>query len=101
MSKKKLKYTGERVTPDQMHDDVINWILHIQRYVFSLNFCTIEPESVILHKLSEGKAKSLQQIYHLLSSNLIFVNRWIPVCRRPLAYLYLFALSLKILLNRI
>jgi len=61
----------------------------------------LEPESVILHKLSEGKAKSLQQIYHLLSSNLIFVNRWIPVCRRPLAYLYLFALSLKILLNRI
>jgi len=38
MSKKDLGYTGERVVPDKMYKDVVNWILHIQRYVFSLNF---------------------------------------------------------------
>ncbi len=61
----------------------------------------LEPKSVILHKLSEGKAKSSRQIYHLLLSNLIFINNWIPVYRRPLAYLYLFVLGLKMLLNRL
>lgn len=33
-----LEYTGERVIPDKMHGDVINWMLHLQRYVFALRF---------------------------------------------------------------
>ena len=61
----------------------------------------LESKSVILHKLSEGKAKSLRQMYYLLLSNFIFINKWIPVYHRPLAYLYLFALGTRMLLNRI
>lgn len=61
----------------------------------------LEPKSMILHNLSEGKAKSLFYVYHLLKSNLIFMNTWIPFYRRPIAYLYLFLLALKMLLNRL
>ncbi len=157
-----MEYTGEKVVPDKMYKDVVNWMLHIQRYVFSLNFSVnkkildvacgtgygmtlllsvaktvegididkktikwaksnnhfylpvsfklldlekdkiaLEPQSVILHKLSEGKAKSLRYMCHLLLSNFIFINNWIPVYRRPLAYLYLLVLAPKMLLNRI
>lgn len=61
----------------------------------------LEPKSMILHKLSEGKKKPLYCLYHLIRSNLIFVNTWLPFYRRPLAYLYLMALSFKMLLNRL
>ena len=61
----------------------------------------LESKSVIVHKLSEGKDKSLRYLYHLLLSNFIFINNWIPVYRRPLAYLYLLVLASKMLLNRI
>lgn len=61
----------------------------------------LETKSIIFHKLSEGKAKSLKQMYHLIRSNLIFVNTWLPFYRRPIAYFYLSALSFKMLLNRI
>jgi len=60
----------------------------------------LEPKSVILHKLSEGKKKPLYYIYHLIHSNLIFVNTWLPFYRRPIAYLYLWLLAFKVLLNR-
>lgn len=33
-----LEYTGIRVVPNKMHKDVINWILHLQRYVFALKY---------------------------------------------------------------
>lgn len=33
-----LEYTGERVVPNKMHADVINWMLHLQRYVFALKY---------------------------------------------------------------
>lgn len=59
----------------------------------------IEPKSIIFHKLAEGKKKSLFQIYHLLRSNLIFINRYISLWKRPLAYLYWCALSVKTLLR--
>lgn len=61
----------------------------------------LEPKSIILHKLSEGKEKPLRSMYHLLRSNFIFINTWLPFYRRPIAYLYLFLLSLKMLLNRL
>ncbi len=61
----------------------------------------LEPKSMIIHKLSEGKKKPLYYFYHLLRSNFIFINNWLPFYRRPIAYLYLLALSFKILLNRV
>ena len=41
MSVKKpdLNYTGIRVVPGKMHIDVINWMLHLQRYIFALKYC--------------------------------------------------------------
>lgn len=33
-----LKYTGERVVPNMMSRDVINWQLHLNRYVFALKY---------------------------------------------------------------
>jgi len=60
----------------------------------------LEPKSIVLHKLSEGKAKPWRCFYHLIRSNLIFINTWIPFYRRPIAYLYLWLLAFKMLLNR-
>lgn len=34
-----LNYTGIRVVPNKMHIDVVNWTLHLQRYVFALKYC--------------------------------------------------------------
>ncbi len=34
-----LNYTGVRVVPNKMRVDVINWMLHLQRYVFALKYC--------------------------------------------------------------
>jgi len=34
-----LNYTGVRVVPNKMHVDVVNWMLHLQRYVFALKYC--------------------------------------------------------------
>ncbi len=61
----------------------------------------LEPKSMIIHKLSEGKEKPLRSIYHLLRSNFIFINTWLPFYRRLIAYLYLFLLAFKMLLNRL
>lgn len=34
-----LNYTGIRVVPNKMFVDVINWTLHLQRYIFALRYC--------------------------------------------------------------
>jgi hypothetical protein len=60
----------------------------------------LEPKSIVLHKLFEGKKKPFYYMYHLIRSNLIFVNTWLPFYRRPIAYLYLWLLAFKMLLNR-
>ncbi len=41
MNKKRfdLNYTGVRVVPNKMHKDIINWMLHLQRYIFALKYC--------------------------------------------------------------
>lgn len=61
----------------------------------------LEPKSMIIHNLSEGKKKPFYYFCHLLRSNLIFINIWVPFYRRPIAYLYLWLLGFKMLLNRI
>ena len=61
----------------------------------------LEPKSMISHDLSESKAKSFFCMFHLLKSNFIFINRWIPFYRRPIAHFYLLLLTFKILLNRL
>ena len=59
----------------------------------------VEPKSLIFHKLTEGRKKPLKQRLQLLKSNLIFINRWIPFWKKPIAYLYWWMLMFKILLR--
>jgi len=61
----------------------------------------LEPKSMMIHNLSEGKAKPFYYMYHLIRSNYIFINTFIPFYRRPIAYLYLWLLGIKMLLNRL
>ena len=59
----------------------------------------VEPRAIIEHHLVEGKKKPLWQRWQLLKSNLIFINRWIPFWKKPIAYLYWWLLMFKILLR--
>jgi len=61
----------------------------------------LEPKSMIIHNLSEGKAKPFYYMYHLIRSNYIFINTFISFHRRPVAYVYLWLLGVKMLLNRV
>lgn len=60
----------------------------------------VEPKAIIFHKLIEGKEKSFFQIYHLMRSNLIFINRYISFWKSPLAYLYWWTFSVKMFLMK-
>jgi hypothetical protein len=75
-----------------------NFCLRAQKAGFKI---ALEPKSMMIHHLSEGKAKPFYYFYHLLRSNFIFINTWLPFYRRPVAYLYLLALGIKMLLNRL
>lgn len=55
-----------------------------------------EPKSIIVHQLTEGSGKPFFQRWHLVRSNLIFINSWITWWRRPIAWSYWLALCLKI-----
>lgn len=61
----------------------------------------IEPKSMIFHNLDERERRPLFRVHHLLRSNLIFINRYISFWRRPLAYLYWWVLSIRMLLMRL
>lgn len=60
----------------------------------------IEPKSIIFHKLIEVEKKSLSQAYHLMRSNLVFINRYISFWKRSLAYLYWYIVTVKVLLGK-
>lgn len=57
-----------------------------------------EPKSVIFHNLVETNKKTLKQNFHLVKSNLFFINDYISIWKKPLAYLYWLLISVKILL---
>jgi len=61
----------------------------------------VESKSLIFHKLSEGKKKPWRMHFHLLKSNFIFINRYVPLYRRKLAYDYLLLLSFKVIWNQL
>ena len=61
----------------------------------------IELKSMIFHSLDKEERKSLFHVYHLLRSNLIFINRYISFWKKPLAYLYWWTFSIKVLLMRL
>ena len=59
----------------------------------------IEPKSVIVHYLKEGRKKPLWQRWEAVKSNLIFINRWICWWRRPLAWGFWLVRGIKILIG--
>lgn len=59
----------------------------------------VEPKSVVIHHLKEGKKKPLRQRWQIVKSNLIFINRWIVWWRRPLAWLDWGIRGVKILIG--
>lgn len=73
-----------------------DFCLRAKRSGFAL---AVEPRSVVFHKLREGKIKPIFQNLHLLRSNLIFINKHVPVWRRPVAWLYWILISAKILFD--
>ena len=61
----------------------------------------VEPKSVVLHKLIEGKKKPFKQQFHLLKSNLIFIKHHVPFWKKPVAVLYWWLLTVKTLIGRL
>ena len=59
----------------------------------------VDPKSMVIHKLKEGKKKPLWQRWQLVKSNLIFINRWICWWRKPLAWGFWLERGIKILIG--
>jgi len=59
------------------------------------------PQSVINHNTSLGEVKSWRKIKFLLKSNLRFINKWQPRYFKPIGWLYLLILSVKMVLEKI
>ncbi len=59
----------------------------------------VEPRSVVVHKLFEKEQKPLKQHLMVLKSNFLFANNYLPLCRRPVAFVYLLVILVKIVLG--
>ncbi|MGB9706819.1 MAG: glycosyltransferase family 2 protein [Microgenomates group bacterium] len=59
----------------------------------------IEPKSMIIHRIKEGRKKPLWQRWEAVKSNLIFINRWILWWRRPIAWAFWLVGGIKILIG--
>ena len=59
----------------------------------------VEPKSVIVHYLREGKKKPLWQRWEAVKSNFIFINRWICWWKRPLALGFWFLRGIRVLIG--
>ncbi|MDP3998539.1 MAG: glycosyltransferase family 2 protein, partial [bacterium] len=79
-------------------------------YFEDLDFClrakkagfkiALEPKVVIFHKLGGSAGRwSKTAIFHNLRSNFIFITKHLG-WRRPIGYLYLTALSIKIMIDK-
>lgn len=90
----KIGFLDERLF---LYFEDVDFCLRATRAGFKI---AVESDSMIFHKLDGGERKSLSHSYHLLRSNLIFINRYISFWKRPLGYLYWWALSIKTLLLR-
>ena len=72
----------------------VDFCLRAQKAGFKL---VINPQAVILHNLNEQR--SWFKKYHLLTSNLIFINKYIVWWRRPIALFYWVFLTVKLFLS--
>ena len=74
----------------------VDFCLRVKRADLSLS---VEPQSDVTHHTLIGAQKPLVVSLHLLKSNFIFINRWVPLLARPFAYFYWLLLSSKILVG--
>lgn len=76
----------------------LDFCLRAQKAGFKI---ALDPKVVIFHKLGGSTGRwSKTSIYHNLRSNLLFITKHLG-WRRPIGYLYLALLSIKILLTRL
>lgn len=62
----------------------------------------VQSKSIVFHRTSQSLGEfSLKKIYHILISNFLFINKHVKFYLRPLAYIYLSALTFKIVFNKI
>lgn len=60
----------------------------------------MDPNTIVHHKLEITKTtKNRRKISIVLNDNLVFINKWIKFYFKPLAYLYLFLLKIKVEIN--
>jgi GT2 family glycosyltransferase len=73
----------------------VDFCLRAKRANFQIS---VEPKSIITHQLIEGKNKPFSRQLQLIKSNFIFINKYLN-WRIPLGYLYLLALTGKIIIK--
>lgn len=85
--------------PDEkyfMYFEDADFCLRAQKAGFSTR---IESKYVITHHLQEGHRKKFKQHMYLLASNYRFITKYVNPLLRPIAYIYLALLYMKILFN--
>lgn len=61
----------------------------------------VEPDSIVVHHLSEKSKKPFKQHLMALKSNLYFINDNVSILKKPISYFYLLFLTVKIGKNQI
>ena len=79
-----------------LYSEDLDFCLRAKKAGFKI---AVEPKSIVIHKLKEGKKKPLWQRWQLVKSNLIFINRWIDWWKRPLAWGFWLVRGIKILIG--
>lgn len=79
-----------------MYFEDVDFCQRAQKAGFSIH---IEPKSVITHHLQEGNRKKFKQNWYLVASNYRFITTYVNPLLRPIAYIYLSLLGMKILFN--
>ncbi len=74
----------------------VDFCLRAIKAGFSLK---IDPKIIVIHKLKEQQKKDITNQLLLVKSNFIFINQYLGL-KRPLGYLYLLFLLIKIIKNR-
>ncbi len=91
----KVGYLDERFF---LYFEDVDFCLRAKKAGFLIS---VVPQSHVVHHTPIDVDKPFVSNLHLLKSNFIFINRWVPLTARPFAYFYWFALSSKILLEYI
>lgn len=73
-----------------------DFCLRAKKAGFKVN---VEPGSIVVHSLEQVKDRSVLKNWHLVTSNLLFINKHAPFFQKPTAYAAWIIRSFKILAN--